>query len=865
MVKSFTKLFLILIFTIIAAFVFFHKNKAAPESEAVEKTSGAYQALSFFGESRSYPERTLPEGAYFTAWQETQRMDEAASAYREVDPWETMGPHNLGGRTLSLAFNPQNPNTLYAGSASGGLWRSYSAGVGKQAWEKVETGHPVLGVSIIEFMPNDSMQLFIGTGEVYNVNAAGTGAADRSTRGSYGIGILRSNDGGESWEPSLDWTYDQNKGVWDIEIAPSDHNIIYAGTTDGVYKSIDGGDNWNLVHDVVFANDIAVHPNDPDQVIVGCGNFSSPGFGIYRTQDGGDTWEHITTNLPSFFAGKVQLAVAPSQPDILYASIGNGFTPGSPDNASWLCRSVDFGKTWTVRNQTDYSRWQGWFSHDVVVNPNDPNDLTVIGIEIWKSSDGGQNLIKKSLGGVGFSNPNLDGPYGLSDYVHSDAHDVIYHPSEPNVFFIASDGGVTRSLDNGETFETLNGGYQTAQFYNGFSNSAQNPDVCMGGLQDNGTIQWNGPNDDFRWTRVNGGDGSWSAINQQNDDIRYVSWQRLNVRKTINGIDYPDTTLPIVRISPRAFIAPFLVAPSDGNILYAGSSIVAKSFNGGTNWTATNNGLTLDGNPILSMSMSYINTEVVYVATAPYQGDPGSVLVTLNGGNTWENVTGNLPDRYPMDLQVDPTDDAVAYVGYSGYGTGHIFRTDNYGETWTDISGDLPDLPINAIEVDPLFPNNIYVGNDIGVYVSTDYGQSWETYQDGLSSDAVMVFDLRISPANRKLRAATHGLGAFQRDLLEEPFVNNTTDIENSIAEINIFPNPTSDFATVEYQLNIQENISIELLNNMGRVINTVFNDRQMAGKHVQNIDVNNLANGIYYVKIKTEQNMLTKRLAITR
>ncbi len=843
-------------------YLFNTTSSTNPTSEESENLSGAYEALTFFGESRAYPEKSLPPDAFFAGWENAQRMKEAAVADRNTDPWETMGPHNRGGRTLNLAFNPQNPNTLYAGSASGGLWRSYTAGVGVDAWERVETGFPVLGVSIIEFMPGDSTQLFIGTGEVYNVEAAGTGAAYRNTRGSYGMGILRSVDGGETWIQSLDFSYDQNKGIWDIEIAPSSPNIIYAATTDGVYKSTDGGDNWDLVLDVVMANDLAVHPNDPDLLVVGCGNFASTGFGIYRTTNGGAEWNKITSGLPSSYLGKIQLAIAPSQTDIVYASIGNGFS--TAEGASWLCRSEDFGLTWSIQTQVDYSKWQGWFSHDVVVRPTNPDEIVVIGIEVWKSTNGGETITIKNVGGVGFSNPPIEGPDGNPNYVHSDIHDVIYHPTDPNIFYVAGDGGIHRSTDNGETYASCNGRYQTAQFYNGFSNSAQNSDLCMGGLQDNGTIRWNGESTQVTWSRINGGDGSWSAINQQDDNFQYVSSQGLNVRRSTNGTGFSGAGIPAV--FPTAFIAPFVVAPSDGSVLYAGSSVIAKStdFGGNGSWSITNGGNQLDdGNPALSMSMSSTNTDIVYTATAPYFGIPSGVFVTLDGGQTWDDITGNLPDRFPMDLQVDPVNHAVAYITYSGFGTGHVFRTSDYGNSWNDITNGLPDVPTNAVEVDPLFPNNIYVGNDLGIFVSTDYGANWESYHDGLA-DAVMIFDLKISAANRKLRAATHGSGAFQRDLLEEPSTN-TAEVEdsNSLLEFEVFPNPASAFVNVQYRLSANENVDIQLIDSQGRVLETVLQKEQMAGPHQLEMEVSDYAPGIYYFKLQVGKLIGVQRVVV--
>ncbi len=825
------------------------------KEEVTEKISGAYEALNFMGNRQTFPSGKIPANAYSSAWESRSHLSKATSTQRNIEPWESLGPHNRGGRTLTLAFNPQNANTLYAGSASGGLWKSYSAGEGVNAWERVETDFPVLGVSSITFAPEDSMTMYIGTGEVYNYYEAGTGAAYRPTRGSFGIGILKSTDGGVNWEKSLDWSMDENHGVWAIRIDPNNPNIIYAATTEGVYKSTDAGVNWSLKLDVVMAMDLLINQENTNQIIAGCGNLNSPEKGIYRSTDAGETWTRITSQLPNY-NGKVQFGASPSNPSTLYASIGNSF--GGADEASWLCRSQNFGLTWVIRTQTDYSRYQGWFSHNVAVHPTNPEELMVIGVNVWKSIDGGQNITRQTVGG-GFDNPPLEGPDGNSNYVHSDAHDVLYHPDNPNAIYIANDGGIHLSLDGGETFTSRSSGYQTTQFYNGFSVSQQDASFCMGGLQDNGTIRWNG---DKTWTRVLGGDGCWSAINTQNDDIWYASWQRLNVVRTMNDGD-TDQYISIPFQSQSSFVAPYVLAPSDPEILYAASAIVAKSTNHGDSWDITNNGNPLDPafTPVLSMAISYTDPNVVYAATAPFDDVSAKVFRTLNGED-WENITEDLPNRYPMDIAIDPTNDNIAYITFAGFGSGHVFKTTDNGTSWTDISGALPDVPTNAVIVDPLFPNNIYVGNDLGVFASVDGGLSWETYQEGLPG-TMMVFDLKISPVNRKLHVASHGNGAYRRDLLETPVVA-VDDLQwvNSL-ELNVYPNPAFDQVKLDYKLQKMARVIINLHDSNGKNIQLILNEQQQAGVHSKHIDLNNLPKGIYYFQIEVDGIRTTKQLVL--
>ena len=251
------------------------------------------------------------------------------------------------------------------------------------------------------------------------------------------------------------------------------------------------------------------------------------------------------------------------------------------------------------------------------------------------------------------------------------------------------------------------------------------------------------------------------------------------------------------------------------------------------------------------------NPDVLYAATAPLEEVRSHVYVTQDGGDTWTDITQTLPDRYPMDMTVSPDDPAIAYITYSGFGTGHVFRTADFGETWEDISFDLPDVPTNAVIVDPLFPNNIYVGNDIGVFYSMDAGLTWNRYQEGLPS-AVMVFDMKIANQSRKLRIATHGNGAYQNDLLEEP-VSSTEAI--TALDLDVFPNPAADQINIKYELKTQQMIQIDLLDASGRLLKNLIAERQATGLQQIASDVSEFDGGIYFLRIQTDDAVIVQKL----
>ncbi|MHC4910952.1 MAG: hypothetical protein ACYTF9_14690 [Planctomycetota bacterium] len=548
------------------------------------------------------------------------------------------------------------------------------------------------------------------------------------------------------------------------------HRPAGAGSVDdclraGQYKSEDAGANWAQSLDVSMATDLVIHPTNSETILAACGNFGTDGKGIWRTSDGGEIWTQVTgPDIPTTFQGKIQLGVTAADSDVVYASIGNGFS--SAQGFTWLLRSDDFGATFDLRSTVDYSRYQGWFSHDVAVSPVDPDIIICIGIETWRSLDGGNTLTLISSANGGFNGViPPGGPEGTDQYVHPDEHDVVFHPTDPSTFYLATDGGVFRSLDLGDTFAGVNGGLQTQQFYNGTSSSPTDPNRCLGGLQDNNSVLYVGGSD---WARkLLGGDGGWCALHPTDTNLVYATAQFLYIGRSFNGGSSFSVISPPNLPGPAAFISPFIMSPANSSVLYGGESYLFRSDNGGNSWDVMNAGDPLDGAPILVLAASSQSEDVVYMATTPYNGNRGSVYRTADGGTFIDNITGTLPDRFPGDITLDPHDDRIVYIAMSGFGTSHVFKSTDSGTTWIDIdNGVLPDVPASAVIVDPDYPDHVYVANDLGVYFTNDEGAAWTQLQDGLS-EAVLVNDLGLSPSNRMLRAFTHGQGMFERELVE--------------------------------------------------------------------------------------------------
>ncbi len=836
--------------------------------------TGAKSSMTYISNVRSYPEEEIPQEGFFAAFDD-MLMQKRKSSISPI--WETMGPINIGGRTLALAIHPEDPDLLFVGSASGGLWKSTTGGEGLNAWEYVSTGFPVLGVGAIDIDPNNPDIMFIGTGEGYGTseNYPGIGPI-RTTRGSYGIGILKTDDGGQTWEKTLDWSLDQRTSVQKIQINPLRSESIWAATSLGVFRSRNGGDSWQFIHGIPMATDVIINPADTNKVFVAHGGMGSLNHGIYRTTDAGDSFEKadlVTGGGPSTFNGKAVLAMSSSDPNIVMASIGNSngqFTGIENDTRTWLMRTEDGGETWDlVFSSTEfYATFQGWYSHAIAIQPDNPNTVWAAGqpFSLYRSFNRGINFIDIDAA------PSITVPDGAEEaypYIVSwaDHHDIVYHPTMTDTIYFLNDGGIFKTKDGGNTFINANSGYQTVQFYNGVSNSNTNPNIFLGGLQDNNSIIYDG---DLNWRRRWAGDGAWTALNQANNNIAYLSAQYGQATvsydlytSTIFGEFYAFPGTEVFPSSETNFITPYILSPADNQTMYIGGEKIFKSNDGGLNWEVTNNGFELDGNAMSVLAASEQSAQVVYAASSPKATRP-NVYRTINGGTSWSQITQDLPDRFPTDMTVDPNNDEIAYITFGGFGTSHVFKTMNGGDSWIDIGNGLPDIPTWSVTVDPENSSHLYVGNEIGIYHSSDGGQSW-TNINGDLPDAVFAMDLIISRSNRKLRVATHGNGAYELDLA---LLNSTEETTNTITGFVLqqnYPNPFNPVTNIEFQLETSGEVLLEVFDIQGRLVETIVNEFRSAGSYQVQFNGASLASGTYIYRLKLGDQVVTKRMQLIK
>ncbi|HTA63025.1 MAG TPA: T9SS type A sorting domain-containing protein [Bacteroidia bacterium] len=786
--------FVLLTATIIVSYLFLQNKKTQTaktasathkitNEEEHESETAAMDALQFLSTAMAFPNNDIPADAYVSAMNWYKKNASAANAKTAATTsWATMGPMNMGGRTIALAFDPLDTATIWLGSAGGGLWKSTTGGIGTNAWSYVSLGFPVIGIGSIAINPKNHNEMYVGTGEVYCYGSNSQGIGDnRTTRGSYGMGLFKSTNGGATWTQSINWTYQQNRGIWDIVINPLKPTTVYAATTEGVYKSLDAGATWNLVLNQKMCMDLEIHAIDTNIILCGVGNNGSTVQGVYRTTSSGGTWAQVTSGLPATaYQGRITLTKYKNNNDIMYTHICDVY------NSVGIYKSIDKGQTWVQQTTSDIASYQGWYTKGLAIQPGNPNNILAGGVYIYSSTNAG----------LGFNqNTGYDSNTGTYSY-HSDIHDIQINPLDSTKIYMITDGGLYRSNDFGTTFFDCNSGYNTTQHYIG-SISASDTTVLLSGLQDNYTIKYYG---NYTWQPVVGGDGCYNAIDPTDDQIQYGAYQYLNVYKDVTqGTGGFQTNILAGATGPNtgatggnyaAFLAPYILCNANTDYIYAGGEALQLSTDGGTTWNYMGNNPVNNNMQIMAIAASFTNTDSIYFATAPNQTNTMKMFFSANGGTTVSDISTGLPNRFPRRIAVNPKNTKEVYAVFSGFGTGHVFKSTNAGTTWVDISTNLPNLPFECITVDPLNPNFVYAGCDFGVFVSANKGQTWSTYDTGFP-DETMVFDLLVSPSDRYLYAFTHGRGVYKRSLADLNV--GIASINKPTAEIKLYPNPTSD------------------------------------------------------------------------
>jgi len=777
---------------------------------------------------RAYPSGEIKLDAYANAVAWKRQKQNRRSGERI---WEFAGPVNTGGRVTDIEIPIDQSQTYYVGAASGGIFKTTDAG---QTWQPIFDDQAMLSIGDIEISRNNTDVLWVGTGEV---NAGGGSLA------YDGDGIYLSQDGGTTW---------QTKGLPDVGsigkilIDPNDDNTIFVGamgplfrddTNRGVYRSTDGGDNWEqvlFVSDITGVIDMAIHPSDGAIIYAASWererrpqyrDYGGETSRIYRSIDGGDSWQELTVGLPvdPNDKGRISIAIARSNPDVLYARYAD-----ATGSIHGVYRTSDGGDSWTEVNSSDLTNvgFHWWF-RGLFVDPSDENTLYNVDFVVEKSTDGGNSW------------------FTAFPDVHVDQHAMAFNESVAGEVLLGNDGGFYKSANDGAS-SVKDLSLPITQFYR-FHVDASNGNKIYGGTQDNNTIRTTtgGLAD---WSPIYGGDGFQPLVDPTDTNIIYALSQNGNLGKSTNdGASFFGLNAPGAR---KNWNSPILLDPQDPETIFFGANQLMKSENGGSNWQAISPDLTngsgggnLTFGTLYSFDVSTLDSDVIITGA-----DDGTVSLTTDGGDNWTSISGSLPHRWVTKVLASRFDAETFYVTFSGYrfgeDNGHVYKTTDNGANWTDIGNSLPDIPINDIVQDRW--GILFLATDVGVLASDDEGANWEVLGDNLPS--VVVTDMHIDETNNFLYAATYGRSAYKMNIA---FDILATD---SPLEINwsMAPNPARDFVLLQWQSEVDR---LQVYDALGRQIDTISLD----GLQQFRLEISGWASGMYYLRLGNT----TKKLVV--
>lgn len=679
-----------------------------------------------------------------------------------------IGPALMSGRINDLEVHPTNPRIVYIGAAGGGVWKSNDAGT---------TFNPIFdefcqSIGVVTVDPNDPDNvIYVGTGETWTRNSV-----------SIGDGMYKSKDGGSTWNKI---GFEKSEHIGNIIVNPKNSNEIYVGVLGalwsdseerGVYKSSDGGATWTkllYINKGTGCADLVMDPNNPNVLYASMWEFRRTGWSfnsggensaLYKSTDAGKTWNKIHNGFPIGKLGRLGIAVAPSNSNIIYTVI-----EAEEDSKKGLYRSNDAGGSWEQLNNDFGLTVRPFYFSRIVVDPKNPDVVVKGGLSGSISHDGGKTF--KNLGNM-----------------HSDIHDIVFDINDSDRMYVGTDGGLYRSWNGGTTMEIVEN-LPLSQFYQ-VSVDNEEPYNVYGGLQDNGS--WYGPSSATggvkarHWNSIGAGDG-YRVLRHPTKNIIYSEMQgaenvwRIDVEndlvKTIQPL--PQKGYPKLRFNWNSPMAISVLKPDR---FYMGSQFLHKSEDMGDTWQiispdlttndpskqnqADSGGLSMDNSgaenhtTIFTIAESPLDENVIWVGT-----DDGNVQVTTDGGKTWTNTTPNIPgiprNTWAYHIEASVHGKGTAYVVFTGYTTGdmkpYVYKTKDYGKTWTNIITDEVEIFARNIQEDFENENLLFLGTEFGLYISIDGGTSWSKFKNNMPSVAVHFIDLQ--KRTNDLVMGTHGRG----------------------------------------------------------------------------------------------------------
>ncbi len=654
-------------------------------------------------------------------WQSWEHKNEIANKSDNISNWQSLGPYTTNvktgqGRINSFIIDPNNPNTFYVGAPSGGIWKSTDAGTN---WKPLSDNIPQIGVSGIAIDPNNSNVVYIVTG-------------DDDARDTYSVGVMKSTNGGNNWNKTGLTFNDVNASANEIFINPNNSNMLWVATNQGFYKSEDAGANWQrkLSGNI---RDIKLKPGNSNTI------YAVTSSTFWKSIDAGDTFVQITNNLPDPVAdtsSRMTIGISAANPEIVYV------LSAKDDNSfQGLYKSTNSGDTFTKTLETDdiFVSKQAWYDMSLTVSPNDENLIFVGVLDIWKSSDGGDNFTQINH----WWNPSEPA------YTHADIHFLRYFN---NKLYAGTDGGIYESSNNGISFTDLTETLNISQYYK-ISTAKHSVTNIVGGLQDNGGFAFS----NNIWHRYHGGDGMDCAVDPNNQDVYYGFTQfGSSLNMTHNGGETEGViiaTAPADEVDGSSdrggnWVTP-LVINKDG-VIYAGYEKLYKLIN--NDWEAVSDNIF--GGNLNNIDISPNNSDLIYVSKSKY------LYKSIDGGLTFTQSTYVFPYTI-SSIDINSNNSDIVYISVGGFFNNGVYKSTDGGTNFESISLNLPNEPKLVIKHQNLsLQNDLYLGTSLGVYHINDKMTDWEVYSTDLPN--VPIKDIEINTEEKIITAGTYGRGVWQ-------------------------------------------------------------------------------------------------------
>ena len=818
------KLFLHLIFLFIFLPVFFLNFKVYPQGVVVTpsiydfasvnvKKTKSFQREKWFYEQRLYPYTAFLAGAYLNALNEKHNLTQLSGYLSKNGSWINLGPTpginpnygNVSSRIACVKFNPYNPNTIYAGAACGGIWKTTNAGLN---WTPMSDFEVSLSSGALAIDPNNPQVIYYGTGE-----------ATYFSYSYYGRGLLKSTNGGESWS-SIKNGLPEFSYFSRLLIKPENTSILFAALgTAGLYKSTDAGLNWISIF-TTRCDDIVTSPDGSKVFII------ASGCGYRISTDGGQTFTQYT---PFVLGTRNHIAICKSKPQVLYVSIYR-------DTSVYVYKSTNGGYNFTYLPNTFTGTNQAWYDFYIYINPMDENNVYIGLVDLWRSTDGStfQKITNSSSGPV-----------------HVDHHNLDFHPNDYSTIIISNDGGVNLSTNRGTNWTNLNSTFTLTQFYR-IASDPNNPSHLIGGTQDNGVQRTTGA---LKWDVVFGGDGGAVCFNPYEPNFILSENQFNNIKRSTNGgLSWQAATTGLT--GNAEWIAPIIAHPDSSGIFYTGRQQVFKTTNNGASWFQWSTGIS---GTVRVLAISKSDPRIIFASSS------NSLFKSGNGGKTFSYLQTGLPDRIITGIDIHPDSPDVAILCVSGFGSGHIFKTSNGGYNWTDISNNLPNTPVNDLIIYyPGIPTSIYLAaTDVGVFATNNYGQEWFELAQGLPNTVCLDLDYNLK--GNKILVATHGRGVWEFTGSISFISQANTGIGGKTILFQNYPNPFNSYTKIRFTLAKPQNVELSVHNILGKTMEVIIKKFLASGNYNFDFFAMNLPSGIYFLRFQIEEETFVKTLVLIK